>query len=244
MSCTDKYLAILKDDERLIKLYKMDSFFLNDKKTLHIDLGNYYGTSICLSNDSDMIAVAIDYDNCLRLYSLDGRPSLIKKFTKPHKNSVTQISFTNNGKFILTCCQSDEILIWNLNGELIGSCNPGQLLLYMFDLSIDSKYLVCASFMSDIRVFEIFGLDEDKITLKKYKELKGHKKSVTHVSFNTDLNIASCSKDGTFKVFSIEEQEEDVGKKDTILLLDKKKITNDQDKIYFTRMIFNNFNSF
>jgi len=100
---------------------------------------------------------------------------------------------------------STEIKFLTLEAQLITSFNTNQMRNYMACFSPNGRFVSVACFTSEARIWELVYKNDALIAVKKVMDLKGHKRSITSLSFSPDSKqIVSVSKDGSWKIWRID----------------------------------------
>jgi WD40 repeat protein len=192
-----------------------------------------YATSIALSRVGDLLAVGSEYTNSIRLYYIapphEQSRKLAEEITKnefeKHKNPITQLEFSENGRYLVSLCSGEDILfIYSTSraeSKLVQKIALGQLQVFQFALS--DTYLATASFTSILKTFIVTGFSgsvseqseqsqkkkdtqpvASTFSYKKNLELKGHSKGINWVAYSpSEAKITSVGLDGTLKMFSV-----------------------------------------
>jgi WD40 repeat protein len=167
----------------IAKILQMDG-------TLIHPLTEYKGVaSVSYSPNEDMIAFGTG-KGTIKLFKLDG--TLIKTFGE-HKNWVTNVSFSHDGKILASGGDYDgTIKLWHLDGTLITTLTGHKKGINSISFSPDDKIIASGSTDQTIKLWH---LDGTLITT-----LTGHSDSVNSVNFSPDGEIiASGSTDQSIK---------------------------------------------
>ncbi|XP_053971604.1 U3 small nucleolar RNA-interacting protein 2-like [Hylaeus volcanicus] len=134
-----------------------------------------------------------------------GEPIILR--CKEHKDSVSCLCLSSNGKFLYSGSKDGSLVKWSLKERsklkaIKGKrkIQQGMKCIQCLAISTDSKFLVVGdSGSKDIRV-----LCAD--TLNHIKSLKGHRGSVTGLVFRKDTHMLySASEDRSVKVWNLDE---------------------------------------
>ncbi|WP_392533665.1 AAA-like domain-containing protein [Nostoc sp. C117] len=174
-------------DQVIAKIWQQDG-------TLIHPLTEYKGVaSVSYSPNQEVIAFGTD-KGTIKLLKSDG--TLIKTFGE-HKNWVTSINFSHDGKIIASGGDDEDdgsIKLWHSDGTLITTLTRHRKGINSISFSPDDKIIASGSTDQTIKLWQ---LDGTLITT-----LIGHKGSVTSVSFSPDGEIiASSSEDQTIKLW-------------------------------------------
>jgi WD40 repeat protein len=179
--------SIAVDTDKLIaKIWQMDGSLIHP-------LTEYKGVaSVSYSPNEDMIAFGTD-KGTIKLFKSDG--TLIKTFGE-HKNWVTNVSFSHDGRIIASGGDGEDktIKLWHLDGTLITTLSGHKKGINSISFSPDGEIIASGSTDQTIKLWH---LDGTLITT-----LSGHSDSVNSVSFSPDGEIiASGSTDKTIKLW-------------------------------------------
>lgn len=116
-----------------------------------------------------------------------------------HDDCVNSISFSPNGKRIVSASKDGVVKIWDVeSGTLIDTLYHSKEVTSVQYSPMEGKYIVTASYDGIIRVFNA---ENGKII----HELKGHELCVKHASFSFDgKKIVSASCDNTIKIWDVQ----------------------------------------
>ena len=116
-----------------------------------------------------------------------------------HKDSISQIKYSPDGKMIASASWDKTIKLWNVDtGELINTLIGHEEGVNSIAFSSNNKVLISGSEDKTIKIWNIAG------KAKLIKTLKGHTDSIKTISISPDGNlIASGGYDNTIKIWSI-----------------------------------------
>jgi WD40 repeat protein len=279
LAASPRYIAQIRDNDQLIRLWKYDTLLQAEKKQTTVPVGKQgeYPTAVAMSHVGDLLAVASEYTNSVKLFYITPNPEksnkLIEEVTNTQfdkqKNSITQLEFSQNGRFLISLCGGEDILyvysVSNIDSKMVQKISLGLLQVFRFALS--DKYLTAASFTSILKTYSVSGVSSSTVhesqkkkekdtqpvaiasnfSYKKHLELKGHTKSIYWVSFSpTEEKLTSVGSDGTLKIFSCKlKPETEMNVKDSdYLLIDKKveRIVPNSNIQQFHRVMYCNAN--
>ncbi|MHC5673507.1 WD40 domain-containing protein [Nostoc sp.] len=173
-------------DEVIAKIWQQNGTLI------HL-LTEYKGVaSLSYSPNQEMIAFGTDKGS-IKLLKSDG--TLIKTFGE-HKNWVTSVSFSHDGRIIASGGDGEDktIKLWHLDGTLITTLTGHRKGINSIIFSPDDKIIASGSTDQTIKLWK---KDGTLITT-----LTGHNDSVNSVSFSPDGEIiASGSTDKTIKLW-------------------------------------------
>ncbi|MEM9540748.1 MAG: WD40 repeat domain-containing protein [Cyanobacteria bacterium P01_E01_bin.42] len=112
-----------------------------------------------------------------------------------HSDTVKDIIFSPNGKFIASGGKDKKVILWNKSGEKIAELENHYKSITTLVFSPDSKILASGSEDNTIKLWSIKG--------EELKTLEGHSDKINQISFSPDgKTIASASSDGTVKLWN------------------------------------------
>jgi WD40 repeat protein len=150
------------------------------------------GSSLSFSPNSQMIVTG--KDKTINLWQIDGK--LQKKFPG-HKDFITKVSFSPDGKIIATASADKTVKLWDLDGKLLHTLQEHKGSVTSVSFSPDSKIIASGSLDQTVKLWDLHG--------KLLHTLEGHKDSVTSVSFSPDSKmIASGSRDSTVRLWDLD----------------------------------------
>ncbi|WP_375471012.1 ribosome assembly protein 4 [uncultured Nostoc sp.] len=115
---------------------------------------------------------------------------------KGHTSYVNSVSFSPDGKRIVTASADKTARVWDISGKQIAELKGHTQPVNSASFSLDGKRIVTASADNTARVWDISG--------KQIAELKGHTQPVNSASFSPDgKRIVTASADKTARVWDI-----------------------------------------
>jgi WD40 repeat protein len=162
--------------------------------------------SVVFSRDSKIIATANDDGNTATLWNLEGK--LLQ--TLEHKGEVNSISFSPNGKKIVTASDDKTAKIWNLEGKVLQTLDGkkekkmsanGKIMSANF--SPDGETVVTAGFDKTVK---LWGVKDGRL---KPPFLPNHPAWVWDANFSPDGNfLASAGRDGKVRLWPIKSEKQ------------------------------------
>uniref|UniRef100_A0A1Y1MZI9 Uncharacterized protein n=2 Tax=Photinus pyralis TaxID=7054 RepID=A0A1Y1MZI9_PHOPY len=208
-SSNGKYLASCADD-RTVLLWDVKDLHQKDHKSLRINVEFDYATFVKWSPDSKAFLIHKFNGNCVEVYKIEkksdgtiGSASKAITFAKVYDDDVVGLGISSNGKFIITCSNKTDLVVWDLRGQQLARIDTYLMNTYCAKISHCGKYIVAAGFAPDVKVWEvIFSKNGEFQDVKRVYDLTGHTSGVYDVAFDVDSShIATVSKDGTWKLF-------------------------------------------
>lgn len=145
-------------------------------------------TEVIFSPDNSLIALGFN-TGIIRILNIQSKKEVMT--FKGHKDAVSSLLFSNDGKTLFSGSIDKKIIIWDaFKGKNIKVLRGHGATINTLALNEDESILASGSSDKRIRLWHA------KKDWKKLKELKGHKDTITKVCFipNTDL-LASASWD-------------------------------------------------
>jgi len=162
------------------------------------------------SPDSKAFVVQKAMQNCTEVYKMAkkadgslGDFSVAVTFPKVHLTDVIGMGMAATGKFIATCNDKTELLIWSLKGEVLAKLDTCHNLTYCSKVSPCGRFVATSGFTPDVKVWEVkFSRSGDFEKAARAFDLTGHRSGVYSFAFSADSGkMATVSKDGSWKVF-------------------------------------------
>ncbi|WP_248277264.1 WD40 repeat domain-containing protein [Brasilonema octagenarum] len=116
-----------------------------------------------------------------------------------HSNTVRAVSFSPDGKTIVSTSWDNTVRLWNLQGQLLETLNGHSSAVIGVSFSPDGKTIASASSDKTVRLWNLQG--------QLLKTFNGHSAEVIGVSFSPDgKTIASASWDNTVRLWNLQGQ--------------------------------------
>ncbi|KAK5641744.1 hypothetical protein RI129_010291 [Pyrocoelia pectoralis] len=208
-SSNGKYLASCAED-RTVLLWDVKDLQQKDHKSLRINIEFDYATFVKWSPDSKAFLIHKFNGNCIEVYKIEKKGdgtigSAVKAitFTKVCDDDIVGLGISSNGKFIISCSNKTDLVIWDLRGQQLARIDTYLMNTYCAKISLCGKYIVASGFAPDVKVWEVtFSKNGEFQDVKRVYDLTGHTSGVYDVAFDVDSShIATISKDGTWKLF-------------------------------------------
>lgn len=108
-----------------------------------------------------------------------------------------------NGRYIMTCGKTNDLIIWDLKGEILATVDTILGSTHKAKISPCGRFVAAAGFITDVKVWEVkFSKTGDFKQIGKAFNLTGHKSGCPDFDFSVDSSLmASVSKDGTYRFF-------------------------------------------
>lgn len=205
-----KYLASCGDD-RTIFVWDTKDFSQKDRRSLRINVEYDHATHVKWSPDCKAVIAHRFNDNCIEIFKIekkkDGWISANKAFTFPkaHDTDIVGMGIATNGKFIMTCSNKTDLVLWDLKGEKLATVDTFLMSTTCAKISPCGRFVVASGFTPEAKTWEvIFDKSGEFKEVKSVVELTlgGHTSGVYDVAFDVDSShMATVSKDGTWRLF-------------------------------------------
>ncbi|XP_032272218.1 apoptotic protease-activating factor 1 isoform X2 [Phoca vitulina] len=151
----------------------------------------------CFSEDGQRIA-SCGVDKTLQVFKAETGEKLLE--IKAHEDEVLCCAFSADDRLIATCSVDKKVKIWNsVTGELVHIYDEHSEQVNCCHFTNNSHYLLLATASSDC-FLKLWDLNQRECRNTMF----GHTNSVNHCRFSPDDKLlASCSADGTLKLFDI-----------------------------------------
>ncbi|XP_068951171.1 apoptotic protease-activating factor 1 [Petaurus breviceps papuanus] len=151
----------------------------------------------CFSEDGQRIA-SCGADKTLQVLKAETGEKLLE--VEAHEDEVLCCAFSKNGRFIATCSVDKKVKIWNSRtGELVHTFDEHSEQVNCCHFTNMEHHLLLATGSSDY-FLKLWDLNKKECR----NTLFGHTNSVNHCRFSPDDKyLASCSADGTLKLWDV-----------------------------------------
>ncbi|KAK4873636.1 hypothetical protein RN001_012996 [Aquatica leii] len=202
---------ILWKVHQTVLLWNAKDLKQKDRKSVRINIEFDYATFVKWSPDSKAFLIHKYNGNCIEVYKIEkkvdgtiGSATKAITFPKVCDDDVVGMDIASSGKFIITCSNKTDLVVWDLRGQQLAKIDTYLMNTYCAKISCCGKYIVASGFAPDVKVWEvIFNKSGEFQEAKRIFDLTGHTSGVYDVAFDVDTsNIATVSKDGTWKLFN------------------------------------------
>ena len=133
----------------------------------------------------------------IQLWNVDGTS---KTTFDAHESGINSISFSADGKMIVSASEDKTVKLWQLTGKIVASFKGHSDRVLAAKFSPDGRTIASASADSQVKLWDLSG--------KPLQALKGHSDQVNDVSFSPDgKRLVSASNDSTVKIWDLNGEE-------------------------------------
>uniref|UniRef100_A0A452G5W2 Apoptotic protease-activating factor 1 n=1 Tax=Capra hircus TaxID=9925 RepID=A0A452G5W2_CAPHI len=156
----------------------------------------------CFSEDGQRIA-SCGADKTLQVFKAETGEKLLE--IKAHEDEVLCCAFSADDRFIATCSVDKKVKIWNsMTGELVRIYDEHSEQVNCCHFTNNSSHLLLATGSNDY-FLKLWDLNQEECRNTMF----GHTNSVSHCRFSPDDQVlASCSADGTLKLWDVKSANE------------------------------------
>ncbi|CAG9856702.1 unnamed protein product [Phyllotreta striolata] len=182
-----------------------------DRKSVRVNIKFDHATHVKFSPDSKAFIINKYSDNTVEVYKVekkkDGWLTASQAFTFPkqHETDIISIDIQRNGKFIITCSNRTDLVIWDLKGQKLAQIDTYLMNNTCAKISPCGKFIAATGFSPEAKIWEVlFDNSGEFKDVKSIKELTlgGHSSGVYDVAFDVDSShMATVSKDGTWRLY-------------------------------------------
>ncbi|XP_055250576.1 apoptotic protease-activating factor 1 isoform X2 [Moschus berezovskii] len=156
----------------------------------------------CFSEDGQRIG-SCGADKTLQVFKAETGEKLLE--IKAHEDEVLCCAFSADDRFIATCSVDKKVKIWNsMTGELVRIYDEHSEQVNCCHFTNNSNHLLLATGSNDY-FLKLWDLNQEECRNTMF----GHTNSVSHCRFSPDDQVlASCSADGTLKLWDVKSANE------------------------------------
>ncbi|XP_070522969.1 transducin beta-like protein 2 isoform X3 [Cardiocondyla obscurior] len=209
-SSNGRYLASCADDRTVLLWYAKD-FTSKDRKSLRINIEFDHATLIRWSPDGKAFIIHKAVANTIEVYKIAKKPdghlaSATKalEFPQRHTEDVVGMDIACTGKYIITCSKVNDLIIWDLKGQILATVEMHLGSTYRARISPCGRFVAASGFTPDVNVWEVvFNKSGEFKAVAKAFDLAGHTSGVHDFGFSADTShMATVSKDGTYRFYN------------------------------------------
>uniref|UniRef100_A0A0P4W3S7 Uncharacterized protein n=1 Tax=Scylla olivacea TaxID=85551 RepID=A0A0P4W3S7_SCYOL len=209
-SSTGKHFITAADD-RTVQIWTTKDFNHKEHKSIRGNIEFDFATKVCWSPDGKAVIIHKSAGNTIEVYKLTkrpdgspGSPQVSMTFPQHDREAdVIALDVAVTGKFIMSCNNKNQLIIWSLRGEVMEMVDTRHGDTYSATLSPCGRFVATTGFTPDVKVWEVkFGKTGNFEGIKRAFDLTGHKAGIYSCSINSDsTRMVSVSKDGTWRLF-------------------------------------------
>lgn len=198
-------------DDRTVLIWSTKDFGQQTHKSVRGNIEFDFAVHVCWSPDSKAFIIHKSAGNAIEVYKVSKRPdgsvgNAQVALTFPQHNNIADVIALDvdiSGKFIMTCNNKNELIIWNLRGEIMQTLDPRHGDTYSAILSPCGRFIATTGFTPDVKIWQVRYSKEGSFDgVKRAYDLSGHNAGIYSCGINSDsTRMASVSKDGTWKLF-------------------------------------------
>ncbi|XP_076040326.1 transducin beta-like protein 2 isoform X2 [Oratosquilla oratoria] len=210
ISANGKYIITAAED-RSVLIWNTKDLSQKDHRSVRGNIEYDYATHVCWSPDSKAFIVFKATANVIEVYKVgkksDGSLGNIQlALTFPQHDATEEVlsmGFAVTGKYIMTCSSTNQLVIWDLRGEILETIDVRHGDTYSATISPCGRFVATTGFTPDVKVWEVrFNKTGSFEGIKRAYQLKGHKSGIYSCHFNSDsTKMVSVSKDGTWRLY-------------------------------------------
>jgi len=208
-SANGKFLASCGED-RTVLVWMTKDFNQKDHKCLRGNVEYDHGLFVKWSPDSKAYVVQKAVQNCVEVYKINKKPdgglgniNVAVTFPSLHETDIVGLGIASTGRFIITCSDKTDLIVWDLKGEVLARLDTYHNLTYCAKVSPCGRFVATSGFTPDVKVWAVkFNRSGEFEKVSRAFDLTGHSSGVYGFAFNSDSSrMATVSKDGTWKVY-------------------------------------------
>ncbi|XP_063847859.1 LOW QUALITY PROTEIN: uncharacterized protein LOC135092965 [Scylla paramamosain] len=197
--------------DRTVQIWTTKDFNHKEHKSIRGNIEFDFATKVCWSPDGKAVIIHKSAGNTIEVYKLTkrpdgspGSPQVSMTFPQHDREAdVIALDVAVTGKFIMSCNNKNQLIIWSLRGEVMEMVDTRHGDTYSATLSPCGRFVATTGFTPDVKVWEVkFGKTGNFEGIKRAFDLTGHKAGIYSCSINSDsTRMVSVSKDGTWRLF-------------------------------------------
>ncbi|KAJ3657265.1 hypothetical protein Zmor_016277 [Zophobas morio] len=196
--------------DRAVLLWDSKDLTQKDIKSLRVNIEFDHPTFVKWSPDSKAFIIHKFNENAIEVYKIEkkkdgwlGHATKALTFPKAHETDVIGMGIAGNGKYIMSCSNKTDLVVWDLKGQKLAQVDTYLMTTTCAKISPCGRFIVASGFAPDARVWEVlFSKSGEFQEVKRVFDLTGHSSGVYDVAFDADSShMATVSKDGTWKLF-------------------------------------------
>ncbi|ENN77708.1 hypothetical protein D910_03793 [Dendroctonus ponderosae] len=135
---------------RTVFIWDTKELVNKDRKSLRVNIDFDYATHVKWSPDCKAFVIHKFNENCLEVYKVDKKKdgwltaSKAVTFPKGHETDVIGMGIASNGKFIMTCSNKTDMIIWDLKGEKLVKLDTFLMSTFCAKISPCGRFVVAS----------------------------------------------------------------------------------------------------
>lgn len=208
-SSNGKFLASCAED-RTVLLWCTKDLTTKEKRSLRVNVEYDHATLVRWSPDGKAFIIHKAVANAIEVYKITKKPdgtlaaaTKALEFPRQHTDDVVGMDIACTGKFIITCGKLNDLIVWDLKGQILATVEMYLGSTYRARVSPCGRFVAASGFTPDVNVWEVaFSKSGEFKQVAKAFDLGGHSSGIHDFSFSADTSsMATVSKDGTFRFY-------------------------------------------
>ncbi|XP_058795675.1 transducin beta-like protein 2 isoform X5 [Phymastichus coffea] len=207
------YLLFLRrkpDTNRTVLLWCTKDLSSKERKSLRVNIEYDHASLVRWSPDGKAFIIHKAVANVIEVYKVTKKPdgtaasaSKALEFPKCHEEDAIALDIACNGRFIITCSKLNDLVIWDLKGQVLSVVDTVLGSTHRARISPCGNFVAASGFTPDVKVWEVaFTKSGEFKQVSKAFDLAGHSSGVYDFAFNSDTSrMATVSKDGTYRFY-------------------------------------------
>ncbi|KAJ8922903.1 hypothetical protein NQ315_001445 [Exocentrus adspersus] len=204
-------LKFFSISDRTVFIWDTKDLTQKERKSLRVNIEFDYATLVKWSPDSKAFVINKFNENTVEVYKVEKKKdgwlqtSKALTFPKTHETDIIGMGIASNGRFIMTCSNKTDLVLWDLKGQKLGEIDTYLINTVCAKISPCGRFIVATGFTPEARVWEVvFNKSGEFMEIKQVKQLTlgGHSSGVYDIAFDVDCShMATVSKDGTWHLY-------------------------------------------
>ncbi|XP_053997904.1 transducin beta-like protein 2 [Hylaeus anthracinus] len=196
---------------RTVLLWCTKELAVKEKRSLRVNIEFDHATLVRWSPDGKAFIIHKGVANNIEVYKVskksDGTLASATKaleFPKRHTEDVVGMDIASTGKYIITCSKANDLVIWDLKGQILATIELYLGSIYRARVSPCGRFVGASGFTPDVNIFEVvFTKSGDFKQVAKAFDLAGHSSGILDFNFSADSShMTTVSKDGTYRLYN------------------------------------------
>ncbi|KAG8230687.1 hypothetical protein J437_LFUL010764 [Ladona fulva] len=197
--------------DRSLHIWATKDFNQKEHKSVRVNIDYDHASLVRWSPDCKAFVILRATENIIQVYKITRKPeggivAVEKGFTFPkhHNEDVIGLDIACNGRFIMSCSEKTDLLLWDLKGQnILGKVDTYLMSTTCARISPCGRFVAASGFAPDLKVWEVsFGKAGDFKQVTRAFELQGHTSGIHDFGFSCDSSrMATVSKDGSWRLY-------------------------------------------